>query len=84
MNALPCARKRYQILLKHTLNADQIARGKAVVLPDGDRARRIIQSEDSLMAVSDDVHMSRPVVIWVNCYPQSANPQNGWHELILS
>jgi hypothetical protein len=34
--------------------------------------------------VSDDVYMSRAMVVWVNGHPQSANPQNGWHKLILS
>jgi hypothetical protein len=66
------------------LNADQITRGEAVVLPNGDKTRRIIQSEDSLVTVPDDVYMSRAMVIWVNGHSQSANPQNGWHELILT
>ena len=59
MNTLPCARKRRQILLKRASNADQIARGEAVVLPEGNRTLRIVQSEDRLVTVSDDVYMSR-------------------------
>jgi hypothetical protein len=84
MNALPCSQKRCQIVLKRALDADQITRRKAVILPDGGRTRGIVQIEDSLMTVPDDVYMSRTMVIRVNSNPQSANPQNGWHGFILS
>jgi hypothetical protein len=84
MYPFPCAKKRCQILLKHILNAGQIACREAVVLPQSNRIRRIIQSKDSLMTLPDDMHMRRAMIIWVNSHPQGANPQNGWHELILS
>jgi hypothetical protein len=84
MNALPCSQKYCQILLKRALNANNIARGKAVVLPDRNRTRRIVQSEDRFVTLPNDMHMSRAMVIGVNSYTPCANPQNGWHELILS
>jgi hypothetical protein len=84
MNALPRSQKSCQILLKRTLNADNVARRKAVVLSDRDRTRRIVQSEDRFVTLPNDVHMSRAMVIGVNSHPPGANPQNGWHELILS
>jgi hypothetical protein len=68
MDSLPCAQKRFQILYKSALNVNQIARGKAVILPQGDRAYGIVQCEDSLVTVPNDVHMSRAMVIRINCH----------------
>lgn len=36
------------------------------------------------MAVPDNVHMRRTMVIGINDNPQSAKPQNGWHVVNVS
>jgi hypothetical protein len=60
------------------------SRGKAVILPQCNRTRRVIQGEYGFVTVPNYVYMCWTVVVWVDCHSQCANPQNGWHELILS
>jgi hypothetical protein len=84
MDPLPRARKRWQILLNHGSDTDQIASGKPIVLPQGNKTSRFVQVEDRFVTISNYMDMGRTVIIWVNRNPQCANPQNGWHELILS
>jgi len=74
---------REQILRKHTLNPDQIARGETVILTNCNRTPRNIQSEYCFVTTPDDMNMRRAMVIWVNSHTQSANPQYGWHEVSL-
>jgi len=44
---------------------------------------RVYRGTDRLVTVSDDVYMSRAMVVWINGHPQRANPQNGWKEIVL-
>jgi hypothetical protein len=84
MDALPAAAQRRQIDEEYALNPGQLTVGKPIVLPQRKRARWTIQFKDRFVAIPDDMHMSRAVVIWINRHPQSANPQNGWHRFILT
>jgi hypothetical protein len=84
MNPLPSAQEGRNTPLKLVSNTDQFACGETVVLPQCNRTRSTIQSEYGFVTVPNDVYMSWTMIIWVNSHAQSANPQNGWHELILS
>jgi hypothetical protein len=84
MDVLPRYAKRCQVFENRALDAGQVAGWKPVVLPERNGTRRAIQLEDSFVPVSNDVYMCRTMVIWVNGHPQSANPQNGWQEAIIS
>jgi hypothetical protein len=84
MDALPGTAKRCQVIEKHARYPGQVVGGKSVVLPQSDWTGRAIQLEDGFMSVPDHVHMRRTVVIGINGHPQRANPQNGWHDVILA
>jgi hypothetical protein len=41
-----------------------------------------MELENSLTAIADDMHMGRPMVIWVNHRAQTLYHVNSWHSTI--
>jgi hypothetical protein len=81
MYFLPCLAQFGDVIQQLCLNVAQLVICKTEICPQTHWASRTIQVENGAVSLPDDVYMSRTMVIGVNGHPQSANPQNGWHEL---
>lgn len=46
------------------------------------RARRAVEQEHGLTFRADDMHMRRPVIVGVDCDPQTADAQDRWHDTV--
>jgi len=74
MNVLPCAAKRIQVSCKRLPDAHNFAAPKTIILKNGNWASRASESEQRFTTISNDVDVSRSMVIEVDDHAESAKP----------
>ena len=84
MNVPPLAAQRSQMFGHRVLNLDDLATRESLVFPKAERPVRTAQAEYSLTATSNCVHMGWPMIIWVDNYPDTTEPEDRRQHFIVS
>jgi len=81
MNVLPCLAQLPQMTRQGGFDRPDFSPRKSVVFPELYRPCRTVEIEYRFTAPSDDVNMSRSMIIWINCHPETIKSEDCRHQL---
>jgi len=83
MNPLPGATQLRDVQVQHLLNAPELPKREAVIFPEPYWSSRTVEVEHGLMLGTNDMHMRRTMIVWVNDDSEILEPQDRrQHEIV--
>jgi hypothetical protein len=79
MNFLPPVTKFFRVFSQYAANVRQRPPGESVILAKFNWSNPAVHIEHCLTASTNDVDVSRTVIVWIDDNTESIESENCWH-----